>query len=119
MRTPGKEFLLSRRDREGRFTLRKIHHVPRVSRSKDITSTILLATVTIVLSRTRERGARNETFGISSGTIIHSRPIPLWLDRVLDNKSIDDNRVSMAKCVQNYSTVHLQCIRGFEFALGL
>jgi hypothetical protein len=40
MRTPGKEFLLSRRDREGRITLRKIHRVPRVSRSKDITSTI-------------------------------------------------------------------------------
>jgi hypothetical protein len=57
----------------GRSTM---HACPK-SRSKDITTVVLLATVTIVLSRTRERGARNKTFGISSGTKIHSRPIPV------------------------------------------
>jgi hypothetical protein len=74
MRTPEKEFLLSRRDREVRFTFRRIHRVPRIAVRILL---VLLATVTIVLTRTRERGGRNETFGISSGTKIHFHLIPL------------------------------------------
>jgi hypothetical protein len=74
MRTPEKEYLLSRRDREVRFTLRKIHRVPRLAVRILL---VVLATVTIVLLGTRERGAGNETFGISNGTKIHFHPVPL------------------------------------------
>ena len=68
--------MISSCDGEGiRFTLRKIcHHVPRVAVRIFL---IQLATVTIVLSRTRDRRARNETFGISGGTKIRFQPIPL------------------------------------------
>jgi hypothetical protein len=49
-------------DHEGRFTLQKIYHAPRV-----VVRILLelLATVSIILSRTGDKRARNEPFGIS------------------------------------------------------
>jgi hypothetical protein len=74
MRTPETQFLMTRCDREGRFTVRKIYHVPRVAVRILL---VLLAKVKIAFSRTRDRRARSETFGIFAGTNIHVHPIPL------------------------------------------
>ena len=84
--------------REGRFTLRKIYHVPRVA---VMILLLLLATLTILLLRTQDRRARNETFDISGGTkfiitLFHFR------SQVLNIIRMHSGGVTMAKYAQNY-----------------
>jgi hypothetical protein len=76
MRTPEKEFLLSRRDCEGRFTLRKIHHACPKSRSKDFTTVVLLATVQLQsYCRELEKGGRETKLLASHPRSNHTKKV--------------------------------------------
>ncbi len=74
LRTPEKQFLLPRCHHEGRSTFRNNYHVERAA-VRILIKLLLLAT--ILLSRTRDRSARNQTFGRSGGTKIQFLPNPL------------------------------------------